>query len=148
MTDTKILICGYSSNTVEFIECVNEFHFTADSIPIRMSFGRISVDDDFHLYFYSLVEQLAPDRMSSDMWHMFREGALGVIILLDSRKDIFQGKFSQIQSLLRFIIEDHQKTTVIGVEFQSDPNALSAEHIQAVLNIPPLITAQPQSQTA
>jgi len=142
----KILICGSSAGCSKFIDAINELNFSVDPEPIKTMLGGVRAednDDKSLLYIFALVDYLSPLKIPSDMWEVFNDQALGVIILVDSHKDVFQDRITEIQSLLRFIIKDHRKTTVIGVEFQSDSNALSYEHIQAVLDIPPEIPVVP-----
>lgn len=125
----KILIAGpFRSGITTFLRQATEpiTSPTGEVLNIGLGFGRIAIDESLVLYFFETPE---PRHHSSD-WKILAEGALGVIVMADSRA---KNTFHQAVSILDFFQKVTLTTYVIAANFQDQPDALPIPALKDVV---------------
>ena len=139
----KIVIAGpFAAGKTQFINTVSDIKtvtterktFTAgersvkEHTTVAMDFGKIRIDDNNELYLFGTPGQSRFDFM----WEILGEGALGVIVLVDSTDP---KTFHEARRIINFFYSRFPVPIVVGANKQDMPNAWSADDVKFALDI-------------
>ena len=139
----KIVISGpFAAGKTEFIKTVSEIEpVTTErkishkeekekkaTTTVAMDFGKIKIDDEHELYLFGTPGQTR----FNFMWEVLGEGALGVIVLVDSTDPT---TFHEARRIINFFQSRYPIPMVIGANKQDLPNAWSPKDIAIALDI-------------
>jgi len=139
----KVVIAGpFAAGKTQFINTVSEIKTVKterriqhsgekqvkDYTTVAMDFGKIRVDDEHELYIFGTPGQFRFDFM----WEILGEGALGIIILVDSTDPT---TFHEARKIINFFQSRFPVPIVVGANKQDLPNAWSPEDIRVALDI-------------
>jgi len=139
----KVVIAGpFASGKTQFINTVSEIKTVKterriqqlseksvkDYTTVAMDFGKIRIDDEHELYLFGTPGQFRFDFM----WEILGEGALGIIILVDSTDPT---TFHEARKIINFFQSRFPVPMVVGANKQDLPNAWSPEDVRIALDI-------------
>lgn len=139
----KIVIAGpFAAGKTQFINTVSEIKTVKterrtqsigeksvkDYTTVAMDFGKIRIDDEHELYLFGTPGQSRFDFM----WEILGEGALGIIILVDSTNP---STFHEARKIINFFSSRFPVPMVVGANKQDLPNAWPPEDVAAALDI-------------
>ncbi|MFN3813053.1 MAG: GTP-binding protein [Aquificaceae bacterium] len=139
----KIVIAGpFAAGKTQFINTVSEIKTVRterrtslpgekgvkDHTTVAMDFGKIKIDDEHELYLFGTPGQSRFDFM----WDILGEGALGMIVLVDSRDP---STFNEARRIINFFQSRFPVPMVVGANKQDLPNAWPPEDIMTALDI-------------
>ena len=139
----KVVIAGpFAAGKTQFINTVSEIktvkterrtqHLSEKSVKdyttVAMDFGKIRIDDEHELYLFGTPGQFRFDFM----WEILGEGALGIIILVDSTDPT---TFHEARKIINFFQSRFPVPMVVGANKQDLPNAWSPEDVRIALDI-------------
>lgn len=139
----KVVIAGpFAAGKTQFINTVSEIKTikterriqhsgekqVKDYTTVAMDFGKIRVDDEHELYLFGTPGQFRFDFM----WEILGEGALGIIILVDSTDPT---TFHEARKIINFFQSRFPVPMVVGANKQDLPNAWSPEDVRIALDI-------------
>jgi small GTP-binding protein len=139
----KVVIAGpFAAGKTQFINTVSEIKtvkterrtqhlsekFVKDYTTVSMDFGKIRIDDEHELYLFGTPGQFRFDFM----WEILGEGALGIIILVDSTDPT---TFHEARKITNFFQSRFPVPIVVGANKQDLPNAWSPEDVRIALDI-------------
>jgi len=139
----KIVIAGpFAAGKTQFINTVSEIKTVSterrtqqlseksvkDYTTVAMDFGKIRIDDEHELYLFGTPGQFRFDFM----WEILGEGALGIIILVDSTDPT---TFHEARKIINFFQSKFPVPIVVGANKQDLPNAWSPEDVRIALDI-------------
>jgi small GTP-binding protein len=139
----KVVIAGpFAAGKTQFINTVSEIKtvrterrtqhlsekFVKDYTTVAMDFGKIRIDDEHELYLFGTPGQFRFDFM----WEILGEGALGIIILVDSTDPT---TFHEARKIINFFQSRFPVPIVVGANKQDLPNAWSPEDVRIALDI-------------
>lgn len=139
----KIVIAGpFAAGKTQFINTVSEIKTVKterrtqaageknvkDYTTVAMDFGKIRIDDEHELYLFGTPGQSRFDFM----WEILGEGALGIIILVDSTDP---STFHEARKIINFFSSHFPVPMVVGANKQDLPNAWSPDDVATALDI-------------
>ncbi len=139
----KIVVAGpFAAGKTQFINTVSEIktvkterrtqavgeRSVKDYTTVAMDFGKIRIDDEHELYLFGTPGQSRFDFM----WEILGEGALGIIILVDSTDP---STFHEARKIINFFQSRFPVPMVVGANKQDLPNAWSPEDVRIALDI-------------
>ncbi|MGC8852033.1 MAG: GTP-binding protein [Hydrogenobacter sp.] len=139
----KIIVAGpFAAGKTQFINTVSEIKTVKtekrtraveeksvkDYTTVAMDFGKIRIDDEHELYLFGTPGQSRFDFM----WEILGEGALGIIILVDSTDP---STFHEARKIINFFQSRFPVPMVVGANKQDLPNAWSPEDVRTALDI-------------
>ena len=139
----KVVIAGpFAAGKTQFINTVSEIKtvkterriqqlnekFVKDYTTVAMDFGKVRIDDEHELYIFGTPGQFRFDFM----WEILGEGALGVIILVDSTDPT---TFHEARKIINFFQSRFPVPIVVGANKQDLPNAWSPKDVRIALDI-------------
>jgi small GTP-binding protein len=139
----KVVIAGpFAAGKTQFINTVSEIKTVKterrtqqsseksvkDYTTVAMDFGKIRIDDEHELYLFGTPGQFRFDFM----WEILGEGALGIIILVDSTNPT---TFHEARKIINFFQSRFPVPMVVGANKQDLPNAWSPEDVRIALDI-------------
>ncbi len=139
----KIVIAGpFAAGKTQFINTVSEIKTVAterrtstaseknvkDYTTVAMDFGKIKIDDQNELYLFGTPGQSRFDFM----WEILGEGALGIIVLVDSTDP---KTFHEARKIINFFQSRFPVPIVVGANKQDMPNAWTPEDVKFALDI-------------
>ncbi len=139
----KVVIAGpFAAGKTQFINTVSEIktvkterrtqhlgeNQVKDYTTVAMDFGKIRIDDEHELYIFGTPGQFRFDFM----WEILGEGALGIIILVDSTDPT---TFHEARKIINFFQSRFPVPMVVGANKQDLPNAWSPEDVRIALDI-------------
>ncbi len=139
----KIVVAGpFAAGKTQFINTVSEIKTVTterkttsateksvkDHTTVAMDFGKIKIDDNHELYLFGTPGQSRFDFM----WEILGEGALGIIVLVDSTDP---KTFHEARKIINFFQSRFPVPIVVGANKQDLPNAWSAEDVKYALDI-------------
>jgi small GTP-binding protein len=139
----KVLVAGpFAAGKTQFINTVSEIKTVKterkiqhsgekqvkDYTTVAMDFGKIRIDDEHELYLFGTPGQFRFDFM----WEILGEGALGIIILVDSTNPT---TFHEARKIINFFQSRFPVPIVVGANKQDLPNAWSPEDVRIALDI-------------
>ncbi len=139
----KIVIAGpFAAGKTQFINTVSDIKTVKterktslswekgikDHTTVAMDFGKIKIDDEHELYLFGTPGQSRFDFM----WDILGEGALGIILLVDSRDP---STFNEARRIINFFQSRFPVPMVVGANKQDLPNAWPPEDIMTALDI-------------
>jgi len=139
----KIVIAGpFAAGKTQFINTVSEIKTVKterrtqqsseksvkDYTTVAMDFGKVRIDDEHELYIFGTPGQFRFDFM----WEILGEGALGIIILVDSTDPT---TFHEARKIINFFQSRFPVPMVVGANKQDLPNAWSPEDVRIALDI-------------
>jgi small GTP-binding protein len=139
----KVVIAGpFAAGKTQFINTVSEIktvkterrtqqsseRSVKDYTTVAMDFGKIRIDDEHELYLFGTPGQFRFDFM----WEILGEGALGIIILVDSTNPT---TFHEARKIINFFQSRFPVPMVVGANKQDLPNAWSPEDVRIALDI-------------
>ncbi|MCS6956945.1 MAG: ATP/GTP-binding protein [Aquificaceae bacterium] len=139
----KIVVAGpFAAGKTQFINTISEIKtvkterrtLTAEEKSVKeyttvaMDFGKIRIDDEHELYLFGTPGQSRFDFM----WEILGEGALGIIILVDSTDP---STFHEARRIINFFQSRFPVPTVVGANKQDLPNAWTPKDVATALDI-------------
>jgi small GTP-binding protein len=139
----KVVIAGpFAAGKTQFINTVSEIKTVKterrtqqlneksvkDYTTVAMDFGKVRIDDEHELYLFGTPGQFRFDFM----WEILGEGALGIIILVDSTDPT---TFHEARKIINFFQSRFPVPMVVGANKQDLPNAWSPEDVRIALDI-------------
>jgi small GTP-binding protein len=139
----KVVIAGpFAAGKTQFINTVSEIKTVKterrtqqlneksvkDYTTVAMDFGKVRIDDEHELYIFGTPGQFRFDFM----WEILGEGALGIIILVDSTDPT---TFHEARKIINFFQSRFPVPMVVGANKQDLPNAWSPEDVRIALDI-------------
>jgi len=139
----KVLIAGpFAAGKTQFINTVSEIKTVKterriqysdekqvkEYTTVAMDFGKIRIDDEHELYLFGTPGQFR----FNFMWEILGEGALGIIILVDSTDPT---TFHEARKIINFFQSRFPVPIVVGANKQDLPNAWSPEDVRIALDI-------------
>jgi len=139
----KIVIAGpFAAGKTQFINTVSEIKTVKterrtqaegeknvkDYTTVAIDFGKIRIDDEHELYLFGTPGQSRFDFM----WEILGEGALGIIILVDSTDP---STFHEARKIINFFSSRFPVPMVVGANKQDLPNAWSPDDVATALDI-------------
>ncbi len=139
----KIVIAGpFAAGKTQFINTVSEIKTVTterktsaaveknvkDYTTVAMDFGKIRIDDEHELYLFGTPGQSRFDFM----WEILGEGALGIIVLVDSTDP---KTFHEARRIINFFQSRFPVPIVVGANKQDLPNAWPPEDVKFALDI-------------
>ena len=139
----KVVIAGpFAAGKTQFINTVSEIKtvkterriqrlnekYVKDYTTVVMDFGKIRINDEHELYLFGTPGQFRFDFM----WEILGEGALGIIILVDSTDPT---TFHEARKIINFFQSRFPVPIVVGANKQDLPNAWSPEDVRIALDI-------------
>lgn len=139
----KIVIAGpFAAGKTQFINTVSEIKTVGterrtsstteqsvkDYTTVAMDFGKIRIDDEHELYLFGTPGQSRFDFM----WEILGEGALGIIVLVDSTDP---KTFHEARKIINFFQSRFPVPIVVGANKQDMPNAWSPDDVKFALDI-------------
>lgn len=139
----KVVVTGpFAAGKTQFINTVSDIKtvkterkITAEGeknikeyTTVAMDFGKIRIDDEHELYLFGTPGQSRFDFM----WEILGEGALGIIILVDSTDP---STFHEARRIINFFQSRFPIPMVVGVNKQDLPNAWPPGDVSTALDI-------------
>ncbi len=139
----KIVVAGpFAAGKTQFINTVSDIKTVAtekktsatnersvkDYTTVAMDFGKIKIDDEHELYLFGTPGQSRFDFM----WEILGEGALGIIVLVDSTDP---KTFHEARRIINFFQSRFPVPIVVGANKQDLPNAWSPDDVKFALDI-------------
>ena len=139
----KIVVAGpFAAGKTQFINTVSDIKTVTterktststeksvkDYTTVAMDFGKIKIDDEHELYLFGTPGQSRFDFM----WEILGEGALGIIVLVDSTDP---KTFHEARKIINFFQSRFPVPIVVGANKQDLPDAWSAEDVKSALDI-------------
>lgn len=139
----KIVVAGpFAAGKTQFINTVSEIKtvktekkITAqtekgvkEQTTVAMDFGKIRIDDEHELYLFGTPGQSRFDFM----WEILGQGALGIIILVDSTDP---STFHEARKIINYFQSRFPVPMVVAANKQDLPNAWSPEDVAVALDI-------------
>ncbi|RMH05049.1 MAG: GTP-binding protein [Aquificota bacterium] len=139
----KIVVAGpFAAGKTQFINTVSEIKTVKterritsqgekgvkEYTTVAMDFGKIRIDDEHELYLFGTPGQSRFDFM----WEILGQGALGIIILVDSTDP---STFHEARRIINYFQSRFPVPTVVAANKQDLPNAWSPEDIAVALDI-------------
>jgi hypothetical protein len=139
----KVVIAGpFAAGKTQFINTVSEIKTVKterrtqqsseksvkDYTTVAMDFGKVRIDDEHELYLFGTPGQFRFDFM----WEILGEGALGIVILVDSTDPT---TFHEARKIINFFQSRFPVPIVVGANKQDMPNAWSPEDVRIALDI-------------
>jgi small GTP-binding protein len=139
----KIVIAGpFAAGKTQFINTVSEIKTVTterktsaavernvkDYTTVAMDFGKIRIDDEHELYLFGTPGQSRFDFM----WEILGEGALGIVVLVDSTDP---KTFHEARRIINFFQSRFPVPIVVGANKQDLPNAWPPEDVKFALDI-------------
>jgi len=139
----KVVVAGpFAAGKTQFINTVSEIKtvkterriwhsgekHVKDYTTVAMDFGKIRIDDEHELYLFGTPGQFRFDFM----WEILGEGALGIIVLVDSTDP---STFHEARKIINFFQSRFPVPIVVGANKQDLPNAWSPEDVRIALDI-------------
>lgn len=139
----KIVVAGpFAAGKTQFINTVSEIKTVQtekktqatgeksvkEYTTVAMDFGKIRIDDEHELYLFGTPGQSRFDFM----WDILGEGALGIIVLVDSTDP---STFHEARKIINYFHSRFPVPIVVGANKQDLPNAWSAEDVSIALDI-------------
>lgn len=139
----KIVVAGpFAAGKTQFINTVSEIKTVKterktralgernvkDYTTVAMDFGKIRIDDEHELYLFGTPGQSRFDFM----WDILGEGALGIILLVDSTDP---STFHEARRIINFFQSRFPVPMVVGANKQDLPNAWRPEDVRTALDI-------------
>ena len=139
----KIVIAGpFAAGKTEFIKTVSEIDPVTterkithsqekekkNTTTVAMDFGKIKIDDHHELYLFGTPGQTR----FNFMWEILGEGALGVIVLVDSTDP---STFHEARRIINFFQSRYPIPLVVAANKQDLPNAWSPRDVAIALDI-------------
>ncbi|ADC89120.1 small GTP-binding protein [Thermocrinis albus DSM 14484] len=139
----KVVVAGpFAAGKTQFINTVSEIktvqterrtrasseRSVKEYTTVAMDFGKIRIDDEHELYLFGTPGQSRFDFM----WEILAEGALGIIILVDSTDP---STFHEARRIINFFQSRFPVPMVVGANKQDLPNAWPPEDIRIALDI-------------
>ena len=139
----KIVVAGpFAAGKTQFINTVSEIKTVAterrtsgateksvkDYTTVAMDFGKIRIDEENELYLFGTPGQSRFDFM----WEILGEGALGIIVLVDSTDP---KTFHEARRIINFFQSRFPVPIVVGANKQDMPNAWTPEDVMFALDI-------------
>jgi small GTP-binding protein len=139
----KIVVAGpFAAGKTQFIETVSDIKTVTterktsaaveknvkDHTTVAMDFGKIRIDDENELYLFGTPGQSRFDFM----WEILGEGALGIIVLVDSTDP---KTFHEARRIINFFQSRFPVPIVVGANKQDLPNAWSPDDVKFALDI-------------
>ncbi len=139
----KIVVAGpFAAGKTQFINTVSEIKTVRterrtiaqaekevkEYTTVAMDFGKIRIDDEHELYLFGTPGQSRFDFM----WEILGQGALGIIILVDSTDP---STFHEARRIINYFQSRFPVPTVVAANKQDLPNAWSPEDIAVALDI-------------
>ncbi len=139
----KIVIAGpFAAGKTQFINTVSDIRTVAterktstaseknvkDYTTVAMDFGKIKIDDKNELYLFGTPGQSRFDFM----WEILGEGALGIIVLVDSTDP---KTFHEARKIINFFQSRFPVPIVVGANKQDLPNAWTPDDVKFALDI-------------
>lgn len=143
MKKIKIVVAGpFSAGKTQFINTISEIKTVQterktrapgeknvkEYTTVAMDFGKIRIDDEHELYLFGTPGQSRFDFM----WEILGEGALGIIILVDSTDP---SSFHEARKIINFFQSRFPVPIVVGANKQDLPNAWPPEDVATALDI-------------
>lgn len=143
MRKIKVVVAGpFAAGKTQFINTVSEIKTVQTEKKVRdanersvkeyttvaMDFGKIKIDDEHELYLFGTPGQSRFDFM----WEILGEGALGIIILVDSTNP---SSFHEARKIINFFQSRFPVPIVVGANKQDLPNAWPPEDVATALDI-------------
>ncbi len=139
----KIVVAGpFAAGKTQFINTVSEIKTVTterktsatneksvkDYTTVAMDFGKIRIDDEHELYLFGTPGQSRFDFM----WEILGEGALGIIVLVDSTDP---KTFHEARRIINFFQSRFPVPIVVGANKQDLPNAWPPDDVKFALDI-------------
>ncbi len=139
----KIVVAGpFAAGKTQFINTVSEIKTVTterktsaaveknvkDYTTVAMDFGKIRIDDEHELYLFGTPGQSRFDFM----WEILGEGALGIVVLVDSTDP---KTFHEARRIINFFQSRFPVPIVVGANKQDLPNAWPPEDVKFALDI-------------
>lgn len=139
----KIVIAGpFAAGKTQFINTVSDIKTVSterrtstageknvkDYTTVAMDFGKIRIDEEYELYLFGTPGQSRFDFM----WEILGEGALGIIILVDSTDP---KTFHEARRIINFFQSRFPVPIVVGANKQDLPDAWPPEDVKFALDI-------------
>ncbi|MCS7262789.1 MAG: ATP/GTP-binding protein [Aquificaceae bacterium] len=139
----KIVISGpFAAGKTQFINTISEIQTVRterkvfnpeergvkEYTTVAMDFGKIRIDEEHELYLFGTPGQSRFDFM----WEILGEGALGIIVLVDSTDPT---TFHEARKIVNFFQSRFPVPIVIGANKQDLPNAWSPQEVSIALDI-------------
>ncbi|AAC07666.1 GTP-binding protein [Aquifex aeolicus] len=139
----KIVVAGpFAAGKTEFIKTISEIEpVTTDKkvthekekevkqqTTVAMDFGKIRIDDEHELYLFGTPGQ----SRFNFMWEILGEGALGIVILVDSTDP---KTFHEARRIINFFQSRYPVPMVVAANKQDLPNAWPPEDVAVALDI-------------
>ena len=139
----KIVITGpFAAGKTEFIKTVSEIEPVTtereitnpqerskkESTTVAMDFGKIKIDENHELYLFGTPGQ---ERFNF-MWEVLGEGALGVVVLVDSTDP---STFHEARKIINFFQSRYPVPMVVAANKQDLDNAWSPKDVATALDI-------------
>lgn len=99
-----------------------------DHTTVAMDYGKITIDDDTVLYLFGTPGQLRFDFM----WDILCEGALGVVVLVDSAKG---ERIREARPIIDYFYSKLHVPYVVAANKQDLPGAWPPEYVKTVLDL-------------
>ena len=139
----KIVVAGhFAAGKTQFINTVSDIRTVAterktsatneksvkDYTTVAMDFGKIKIDEEHELYLFGTPGQSRFDFM----WEILGEGALGIIVLVDSTDP---KTFHEARRIINFFQSRFPVPIVVGANKQDLPNAWPPDDVKFALDI-------------
>ncbi|MCS7277413.1 MAG: ATP/GTP-binding protein [Aquificaceae bacterium] len=139
----KIVVAGpFAAGKTQFINTISEIDtvkterriLSAEEKSVKeyttvaMDFGKIRIDDEHELYLFGTPGQSRFDFM----WEILGDGALGIIVLVDSTNP---STFHEARRIINFFQSRFPVPMVVGANKQDLPNAWTPKDVAAALDI-------------
>ncbi len=139
----KIIVTGpFAAGKTQFIKTISEIEVVEtekiitskdekdvkDHTTVAMDFGRITIDKDLVLYLFGTPGQ----NRFEFMWDILSEGALGVIVLVDSTKG---ESIIEARKIIDFFHTKLNVPYIVAANKQDLPRAWPPEYIRTYLDL-------------
>lgn len=150
MQTVKMVISGaVNAGKSEFIRSISEIEVVSTErkatdetrllkkeTTVAMDFGRITIANDLVLHLFGTPGQ----RRFDFMWEILSEGALGLIIVIDSTRP---ETFRETTRILEFFNEMRQAPFIIAANKQDKDTAWSPDELRLALRLPEHVKVVP-----
>ncbi len=139
----KILVTGpYAAGKTTFIQTISEIEVvTTEEVvtsseelkekghtTVAMDYGKITLEDDIILYLFGTPGQVRFDFM----WDILCEGALGVVVLVDSAK---VERIKEARPIIDYFYSRLQVPYIVAANKQDLPDAWPPEYVRSILDL-------------
>lgn len=150
MQTVKMIISGaVNAGKSEFIRSISEIEVVSTErkatdetrllkkeTTVAMDFGRITIANDLVLHLFGTPGQ----RRFDFMWEILSEGALGLIVVVDSTRP---ETFRETTHIVQFFSEIRQAPYIIAANKQDKDTAWSPDELRLALRLPNHIKVVP-----